>query len=340
MSVLKIYKSKNLNLPFVVIKGDTKSEDRFLCKNGVLFTRAEVREHSEDLGAWVNSEYDRRTLIDELYDFDYAKDTGELRKRQMKGTAKPDSVYAQTPKKNNAGTAKSVVVMCLALAVTSFGSMYISTVHTATYLFDYVDVISAWIMSAVITVYCSTAFEVVVLFRDRRRYVLSAIFAFLWILVVTFSMITTVSIFYDRFSEKSIEYSSSEIALSYADTVELEILKSAEATLREEIEFKKKDIEWRQANEYVTTAVRLELNDLQDKLSANLNEQREVSGRAIADATEERETLFTFFGRILGIESGIIEFIMSTLSAVFINLISPMSVTVVVSLLGGMKKEE
>lgn len=340
MSVLKIYKSKNLNIPFVILKGNTDAEDRYLCRNGVLFTRAEVREHSEDLGAWVNSEYDRRTLINELYDFDYAKDTGELRKRQMNGVAADASDYVQTLKHPTTDTAKSVVIMCIALALTSFGSMYISTVHTATYLFDYVDVISAWIMSAVITVYCSTAFEVVVLFRDRRRYLLSVIFAFLWVIVVTFSMITTVSIFYDKFSERRIADSTEQVALSYADSVELELLKSAEADLRDEIEFKKKDIEWRQANEYVTTAVRLELNELQVKLSENLNEQREVSERAIAGVAEERETLFTFFGRLLGIESGIIEFIMSTLSAVFINLISPMSVTVVVSLLGGMKKEE
>ena len=39
------------------------------------------------------------------------------------------------------------------------------------------------------------------------------------------------------------------------------------------------------------------------------------------------------------LDGGILEFIMSTLSAVFINLISPLSVSVVVSFLGGMQNE-
>ena len=54
----------------------------------------------------------------------------------------------------------------------------------------------------------------------------------------------------------------------------------------------------------------------------------------IAESNVNRkESLFSFLGRNLGIEGNIIEFIMSTLSAIFVNLIAPLSLTAVTELL-------
>ena len=54
----------------------------------------------------------------------------------------------------------------------------------------------------------------------------------------------------------------------------------------------------------------------------------------IAESNVNRkESLFSFLGRNLGIEGSIIEFIMSTLSAIFVNLIAPLSLTAVTELL-------
>ena len=227
--------------------------------------------------------------------------------------------------------------------LTSFGSMYISTVHTATYLFDYTDKISSWLMSFVITVYCATAFEVVLLFFDRKRYVLSSVFAVLWLAVVTFSMATTISVFYDQYNFNMVE-AQSENKETDSARLTLEVLREQEKALRESIEFKKKDIEYRQEREYATTAVRVELEGLQNKLQANLDKQMSIlSETPEAVKTEgevrKKESLFAFLGRQMKLDGGILEFIMSTLSAVFINLISPLSVSVVVSFLGGMQNE-
>ena len=229
----------------------------------------------------------------------------------------------------------SVMFIVALLGFTSLISGYISTLHTATYLCDYVDVFSAWLMSASVTAYNATAFEVSVIFKSKRRFGLAFVFITLWAMVTLFSMATTVSVFYDRFN-----FTETQIAMEnkQADSnkLALELLQKKEADLRESIEFKKKDIEYRQERDYATTAVRTELNELQEELQKNLSEQQQLlqeTPEATEKVTKRKESLFAFLGRLMKIEGGVLEFIFSTMSAIFINLIAPLSLTAVTELL-------
>lgn len=229
----------------------------------------------------------------------------------------------------------SVMFIVALLGFTSLISGYISTLHTATYLYDYVDVFSAWLMSASVTAYNATAFEVSVIFKSKRRFGLAFVFITLWAMVTLFSMATTVSVFYDRFN-----FIETQIALENKQSVSnkfaLELLQKKESDLRESIEFKKKDIEYRQEKDYATTAVRTELNELQEELQKNLSEQQQLlqeTPEVTEKAAKRKESLFAFLGRLMKIEGGVLEFIMSTLSAIFVNLISPLSLTAVTELL-------
>ena len=229
----------------------------------------------------------------------------------------------------------SVKFIVILLGFTSLISGYISTLHTATYLYDYVDVFSAWLMSASVTAYNATAFEVSVIFKSKRRFGLAFVFITLWAMVTLFSMATTVSVFYDRFN-----FIETQIALENKQTdsnkLALELLQKKESDLRESIEFKKKDIEYRQEKDYATTAVRTELNELQEELQKNLSEQQQLlqeTPEVTEKVTKRKESLFAFLGRLMKIEGGVLEFIMSTLSAIFVNLIAPLSLTAVTELL-------
>ena len=311
---------------------------KYVCENGVVFTKKEYLN-----GIDLKKEYAEREKAGELYDYEYAKNEGKLRKKPKAVTVKEEAVKVPEVTVREEKLPKSIALMCLALMVTSFGSMYISTVHTATYLLDYVDVVSAWLMSAVITVYCATAFEVVLLFHDRKKHVLSVIFGLLWTLVVTFSMTTTVSVFYDRYSASLVQ-ENAERHENDSARLSLSVLQKKEESLREAISFKKKDIEYRQEREFATTAVRLELKSLEEQLQKNLEAQMslvEKTPDAVKTEKEEvrKESLFAFLGRKMNIDGGLLEFVMSALSAVFINIISPLSISVVVSFFGGIKNE-
>lgn len=346
--------SKHLGVPYIEIKHE--GELKYLCSNGVLFTDSEYKNYTD-----LSLEYERREKEDKLYDFAYAKSTGILRKKRTKsstvvalektenvtkereGTAAKlqakdrtdikfeDNVFV----KNKTDSSKSVLFICILLGFTSLISMYISTLHTATYLTDYADLISAWFMSASVTAYNSTAFEVSVLFKSSRRYFMSALFMFLWVLVTLFSMATTVSVFYDSFNFNEYQIAQENKGTD-SNKLALEMLQKKETDLREAIAFKKKDIEYRQEHDYATTAVRNELTKLQEELQTNLTEQQsilETTPEVTEETLKRKESLFAFLGRILHIEGGVLEFIMSTLSAIFINIISPMSLTAVTELL-------
>lgn len=321
--------SKNLGIKFVVL--NRKDRQYMLCEKGVVFTKEEYI-NKFNTSESLQKEYKRRLENETLYDYEYAKETGLI--RLLKNVP-------IVPEKAKEKISNSIIIMCVLLFITSIGSMYISTVHTATYLFDYVDIVSAWIMSAVTTIYCSTAFEVVILFQERKRYILSSIFALLWAIVVLFSMVTTVSVFYDRYNFNTLENQTENTELD-GTRLSLSILQTKEKDLRHSISLKEDDIEYRRSLDYATTAVRQELNVLQDMLQDNLTEQQSIlsatpTASKAEDEAQKKETLFVYIGRAINVDGGILSFIMSTLSAVFINLISPFTVTSVISLLN--KKE-
>ena len=364
--------SKHLGVPYIEIQHE--GELKYLCSNGVLFTDSEYKNYTD-----LSVEYTRREKEDMLFDYNYAKSTGLLRKKRGYGqpseqisdntersasgdslpSTKPESLEevqeerssgdnAETRTKldkqeeikgkienGNVSDRRAVGFIIALLSFTSLISGYISTLHTATYLYDYVDVFSAWLMSASVTAYNATAFEVSVIFKSKRRFGLAFVFITLWAMVTLFSMATTVSVFYDRFN-----FIETQIALENKQTdsnkLALELLQKKESDLRESIEFKKKDIEYRQEKDYATTAVRTELNELQEELQKNLSEQQQLlqeTPEVTEKITKRKESLFAFLGRLMKIEGGVLEFIMSTLSAIFVNLISPLSLTAVTELL-------
>lgn len=344
--------SKHLGVPYVYLP----KENKYLCQNGVMFTLEEYRA-----GIDLNKEYEKREKEGTLYDYNYAKSTGLLRKKRStvsKVLHEEPSLPEEHKEKTSdevqgiqnqvhddrrdrdtkgLGQNKSVIVICALLAFTSVISMYVSTLHTATYLLDYADLISAWLMSASVTAYNSTAFEVSLLFRKTKRYVLTTIFMFLWAVVTLFSMTTTVSVFYDSFNFEETQIAEENKSMDSA-RLKLELLQKKEADLRQSITDKKQDIAHRQSLEYGTRTQQVELSDLQKALQSNLNEQQELmevtpEATKTEEETKKKETFFAFLGRVFHIEGGILEFIMSTLAAIFVNLIAPLSLSAVIELL-------
>ena len=378
--------SKHLGKPYIYLKDKKK----FLCSNGVLFTLEEFKN-----GIDINAEYERRAKEDNLYDYQYAKNTGILRKKRgyakrqeseevlpqnvetLQKSKAPevsrysnesndtvrgsnDSIQRSIPEtelprnsegeqeslssrrvssgtdrpREAKGNNRSAFLIILILAFASACSMYESTLHTATYLFDYVDMVSAWLLSTAVTAYNSSAFEVSVMFHNMKRNFMAFIFMLLWAMVTVFSMATTVSVFYDRFNFNETQIAQENKAVD-SNKLGLELLRTKEKDLREAIDFKKKDIEYRQERDYATTAVRLELENLQKELQENLTEQQKLlaeTPEVMEEKIQRKESLFAFLGRMIGLEGGILEFIMSTLSAIFINLIAPLSLTAVIEL--------
>lgn len=326
--------SKNLGIPFVTIEDENKNK-HFVCQSGVAFSEEEYLK-----GIDVVSEHIKRQETGDLYDFEIAKEQGELKKLELPKVEETEEISIPEVTEENVVTVKenktqkAVYGIALLLAFTSVISMYVSTLHTATYPTAYADVISSWLMSASVTVYNATAFEVSILFKKNKRNIMSFTFMFLWGIVTLFSMITTVSVFYDEFNFNEVSLAT-ENKQVLSQSYSLELLQKKEADLRSAIDFKKKDIEYRQSVDYATTSVRNELTVLENELQKNLTEQQKLlteTPQAIEGEKQVKKTLFAFLGDFFGFPNDILEFIMSTLSAIFVNLICPLSLTAVVEL--------
>lgn len=285
------------------------------------------------------SEWHTGNDVNELIQRGVPSSRGMAERAQTEGREDSSSrrVYGRTnltdkAQRESGRTAVGFIIALLAF--TSVISGYISTLQTATYLYDYVDMVSSWLMSASVTAYNVTAFEVAVLFKQNRRYGLTFVFVTLWVTVTLFSMATAVSVFYDRFNFNEYQVAE-ENKESDSHKLELELLRTKETDLRDSITFKKQDIEYRQEHDYATTAVRLELEALQKELQENLSEQQRLlseTPEVVQEVTKRKERLFAFLGRMLHVDSGIFEFAMSTLSAIFVNLIAPLSLVAVAEL--------
>lgn len=359
--------SEHLGEPYVYLR----EQKKFLCKNGVLFTLDEYKNgidinaeyerrlkedtlydyaYAKSTGLLRKKRNQGKTTEPEREVEEYAgslEQSASEKGNQILGNTEGDSIFpSETWKSKRSDTdgwngsdidgkkemqGLSIMVIIGLLTVTTLISGYISTLHTATYLYDYVDVISAWLMSLSVTAYNATAFEVSVLFKKRGRFGLTLVFMLLWSMVTLFSMATTVSVFYDRFSFTEAQITE-ENHKSDSNKLRLNLLSTKEKDLRDAIMFKKKDIEYRQEREFATTAVRKELNELQKELQEVLSEQEKIlseTPEVMQEETKRKESLFSFLGRLIHVEGGVLEFIMSTLSAVFVNLITPLSLVAV-----------
>lgn len=363
--------SKHLGVPYIEIQHE--GELKYLCSNGVLFTDSEYKNYT-DLSLEYERREKEDKLYDYAYakstgilrkkrgygqpseqisdNTEQSASGGSLPSaepesfEEVQERSSGDNAETRTEfdkqeeikekiENGNVSDGRAVGFIIALLTFTSLISGYISTLHTATYLYDYVDMISAWLMSASVTAYNATAFEVSVIFKSKKRYGLTFVFIMLWGIVTLFSMATTVSVFYDRFNFTETQIAE-ENKQADSNKLALELLQKKESDLRESIEFKKKDIEYRQERDYATTAVRNELTKLQEELQTNLTEQQsilETTPEITEETLKRKESIFAFLGRILHIEGGVLEFIMSTLSAIFVNIISPMSLVAVTELL-------
>lgn len=305
--------SQRLGVPYVYLE----QYRAYVCANGVLFSEKEYVD-----GVAVPSEYQRRSTEGILYDYAYAKKTGRLRE-------------ACDP----VGTQAAVAAI---LATVGFVCAAVSTVHTAQYLVPYTGMVLSWAMSAAVTAYCTVALEASRLLMLSRKRIASGVTALLWAAVTLFSMTTTVAVFWDRFTASE-RQSAERGAGEESSRLSLSVLRSAEAALRSDIDFKRRDIEWRQEKDYATAQVRGELTALQEALQDNLREQQEILSATPAAAGEkgtEQMSVYAFVAHMTGTTEGTAEFCVSTLCALFINLISPLSVSASSALSGSRRRRE
>lgn len=348
-------KSELLGVKYVSTK------DRFVTDTGVMFTHDEVRGVPHDV---LKKEYEKR-LNGTLYDYQFLKSTGHLRRHKNREELRAKALETaridnQKPvemqrlikaKKSDPFRADGLAVGALRVVMLIVGvfAVFLSANYTTDFLLPSNKPSVAYILSWAMIIFSVAAFDLIVYFWSRHRgKVLSAVFGVLWLIVVSFSMFSTMEVNYRGY--RALEKASVE---EFDDTnsarLRIDLARETIDRLREEMRSKSAAYESYSQQRTVSAWYLTELQKDLSNTSRKLDEETaklevllaESSSAAVTVATRDK-TFYDVIEELFGIEAERIHFFIHLLPAVFIDIIAPFSIAVALFLGGsnGKGKEE
>jgi hypothetical protein len=250
-----------------------------------------------------------------------------------------------------------LIVLRILMIIIGIGAIILSTYYTSIWLFSFLPGFLAILLSSIMVAFSVAAFECIIIFKENKQGILIGIFSIIWLIVLCFSMVSTVAGQYnarmeteiDNFSKKSEEIHSSSILKSYIND---------EEEIKDQMEQKKKRLEY--LNDFIISfsvealkegknrrlqnnaieelhGIEKELKALRIDLEKNREIQRDYleeqkdSGVNVVAAEKEEEVSASFYvwlAEIFSINAILIEFWLSVFPAVFIDIIAPLAVAV------------
>lgn len=330
-------------------------QKNIIFENGIICTPAEFAATE------MMSRGEAETWMQELagredrykFDYQYAKSTGVLRHFQKKPQAAPAAVKPvpvvslQKPKVQRKIT--PALIILLVMSITGIMSAVMSAYHTTIVnrIFGRPTVIGL-VTGTVMVLFSATAFTAARWFWSEGGFAraFSVLFAGLGVMVIAYSMMSTLIVNYDAWNktatEEKIETASNSEELSAFDTKvnlkneELDGLKSTEKELLEEAEYWK-DKSWKRydALQEQIADVRKKITDARSELSSLISERPQVASKA----GEEKEDAFMFLSTFIKISPRTLRLFMQAVPAMFFDIIAPFALSCAIYL-AEKKKEE
>lgn len=252
----------------------------------------------------------------------------------------------------------TIIVIRIIMALISIGACILSTWFTASFLMDSLNPVLAYILSIIMILFSVMAFETIIIFFKNKQLPLVLLFSFLWIVVLIFSMFSTVATQYNE-RIKNDNQDSTQSAEKTIDKKKYDILEKEEKEIEQQIELKQtelqpyldimssfqtkedrksKDDKWTywNASEKVQ-AINKEIDKLNIKLSKKrneilkeldrLNKQEDKTG-IIQGTEKETKSFYKWLSEIFNVEIQYVQFWPSTFPAVFIDIIAPLSLAI------------
>lgn len=344
-----------------------EGKNKIIMESGVVLTPAEFSATTmmpkEEVGALMQEIAGREDRY--RFDYQYAHTTGVLRrfprKPKLPVKAAPavevETVPAEKPEpvkklqKPKVQKVVSVLMVILAvMSITGIMSACMSAYHSTKtlQLFGrplFVGVITGTVM----VMFSSTAFTAARWFWQEKGFVrlFSVIFLLLGLMVIAYSMLSTLTVNYNSWSkveeaEKSEVVENSEELEAYEARVKLktEELNEAVATeksLSEEAEWWK-NRSWKRYDELSTelTEQRKRVTDVRSELSSLLSSKPELASKV----TEEKEDVFKFLSGFIKVQPKTLRLFMQAVPAMFFDIIAPFALSCAIYLAEKRKEED
>jgi hypothetical protein len=303
------------------------------------YSTVKLLRHLVDIG-YLSRNYNQYTIR-----------TDKPETKQMGRNRITDFQYSNTP----------IVIIRIIMAIVGTGATFMSIYYTNKWLADFLPAALSLLLSTIMILFSISAFETIVIFVRRRAYYIIAVFSILWLIVLTFSMVSTIAGQYNSRIDSVILWTEEN-----SDTIHQKLIldsyNSSEAEILLRIDDKRKELNSLQIilSEFDTLEERKEdwrfywstknqmddVNSHLEKLREELNAERrrkvellesQTEAGLVNETTIEVKSFYAWLSEIVRGNPQMIEFWLSVFPAVFIDLISPLALAVAMFL---KRKEE
>lgn len=336
-----------------------EGKNKIIMESGIVLTPAEFATTTmmskEEVGAVMQELSEREDRY--RFDYKYALTTGVLRHFQKKPEGNQGKTAEISPKsviklqKPKVQRKLSVVLIILAvMSVTGIMSACMSAYHSTKTLQLFGRPLFVGIITGTVMVmFSSTAFTAARWFWQEKGFVrlFSVVFLLLGLMVIAYSMLSTLTINYTAWSkveteEKLETVENSEELAAYEAQVKLkqEELDEAVATekaISEEAEWWK-NRSWKRYDELSAdlTGQRKRVTAIRSELSSLLSSKPQLASKV----TEEKEDVFKFLSGFIKVQPKTLRLFMQAVPAMFFDIIAPFALSCAIYLAEKRKEED
>ena len=332
-----------------------EGKNKIIMESGVLLTPAEFAKTTmmskEEVGALMQELSEREDRY--RFDYKYALTTGVLRhfQRKVENVPAKKPVVVEKLQKPKVHTVVSVLLVILAvMSITGILSACMSAYHsTKTLQYFGRPLFVGIITGTVMVMFSSTAFTAARWFWQEKGFVrlFSVVFLLLGLMVIAYSMLSTLTINYTSWSkveeaEKSEVVENSEELAAYEAQVklkqeELDEAMTTEKSLSEEAEWWK-NRSWKRYDELSAelTEQRKRVTVIRSELSSLLSSKPQLASKV----TEEKEDVFKFLSGFIKVQPKTLRLFMQAVPAMFFDIIAPFALSCAIYLAEKRKEED
>lgn len=275
-------------------------------------------------------------------------------------TETPTQEVKEAPVSENLGTVP-IKILQFFMTVIGLGAVCISVYYTAIWMFEFLPFALGFLLSAIMVGFSVSAFETIIVFlsghanasKTARVFIVTG-FSFLWIVVVAFSIVSTVAGQYNQYI-KNIKTEAKDNSKIISSQIRWNSIQDRKKEIKTRIKENRtmltslinlgsnisEDLETRSEyrktwgdTQYRIRLINKELKGLNKELAVLYNEERkELKARSghintLSGQIKELPDFYSWIAKLFGITKDHAQFWMSLFPAVFVDLIAPVALAV------------
>lgn len=252
----------------------------------------------------------------------------------------------------------SILILKILMIFIGVGAVSLSIYYTSIWMIEFLPIVLAILLSTIMIGFSISIFEVLLIMRSQglfssriTKFLVTITFSFLWVIVTSFSIMSTVAGQFnknieniqdkskvdtrsDRLLWNSLQDRKNFVQSRIGDTrKQVEVLNAVLRGMSSFEDRKSNDKVWR-STQYELRKCSSEISELSSELDKIVQEERlqiessRTSGNLIIVESEEQVDFYGWIGSLFSLRKALVQFWMNLFPALFIDIIAPISFAV------------